>query len=508
MLYIFDFLLFKKNLRGGFRMDRKKMDSILKKISTRHKITRRQFLKGAVGTAAAGATMMAMPWKGNDLFAGGGKDKVGKENPIKIGYMGAMNFDLSVGGWRALEIGVDEINEAGGVLGRPLQLVGPYSDEGRPEEAIKVYEKLVWTDEVDFVIEGLLDDSSVAIMERVSQTDVITIGSWVSTIECYDKPWQDYEKYKNWFGGVSQDWGLVLSIKDFVENFLKKEHGWTSAVIFREDLVWTEGAAEFCYDEFPPIGVDIKGDVVFPIDTVDFAPLFDQCIKSGADGIICFLAAVATVPLAHYMKLEVPMLMAGVNTDAGMFEFYENSGGSTGAAAQYTSFPGKQSDRTLAFMDKFWKKYNTRPRIPEHCGFDAYTELYVLADAIERAGTIKSDPVIKELERTYDEFWSDWPWHPGGWFGLERPASPSQVPERYRRDPYKGRWDEADAWDASVAPHVWGIPEMVRWGEWQKNAEIKGKNLGTDTSFFSVFVKSSIVLCPCLRVMHICTVAN
>ena len=461
-------------------MEREKMERILRKVATRDRVTRRQFLKRSLGTAAAGAALMAVPWQGRDLFAGGekgGKEEYAGDNPIRIGYMGAMNFPLSVGGWRALEIGVEEINEAGGVLGRPIQLVGPYSDEGRPEEAIKVYEKLIWTDKVDFVIEGLLDDSSVAIMERVSQTDVVTIGSWVSTIACYDKVWQDYDKYKNWFGGVCQDWGLVLSIKDFVEYFLKDKLGCKSAVVFREDLIWTEGCAEFCYDEFPNIGIDIKDDVVFPIDTVDYAPVFDQAVKSKADGMICFLAAVATVPLAQYMKLEVPMVMAGVNTDAGMYEFYEDSGGSTGAAAQYTCFPGKHSQKSLAFMDKFWTRYNSRPRLPEHCGFDAYTELYVLADAINRAGSLKSDKVIAELERTYDEFYYDWPWHPGGWCGMERPASPSNVPERFRRDAYKGDWSKADAWDASVAPHVWGIPEMVRWGEWQQDPKIQGPTL-------------------------------
>jgi len=453
-------------------MDRKKMDSILKKVSSRHKLSRRSLQKGSFGTDATGSVPSLMPWRPNKAFINL------KGKPIKIGYMGSMCYPLSIGGWRALEIGVDEINEAGGVLGRPLQLVGPYSDEGSPEEAIKVYEKLIWTDKVDFVIEGLLDDSSVAIMSRVAQTDVITIGSWVSTIECYDKVWQDYGKYKNWFGGVAQDWGLVLSIKDFVQNCLAKQLGWKSVVIFREDLVWTKGCAEYSYDQFPSIGIDIKADVVFPIDTVDYAPLYDQCIKSGADGIICFLAAVATAPLAQYMKLKVPMVMAGVNTDAGTFEIYKDTGGFTGCAAQYACFPGNQSPKTLSFMDKYWKKYNTRPRLPEHCGFDAYTEIHVLADAINRAGTIKSDAVINELERTYDEdLYSEWPWHPGGWFGMERPAAPKQIPKRYRRGPYKGPWDKAEAWDASMAPHVWGVPELVRWGEWQLNPKIVGDNL-------------------------------
>jgi len=450
-------------------MEQEKMDSILKKISTRHKITRRKFLKGALGTAAAGATMMALP--GRNLYAGGGKEKVPKgEKPIRIAFLGGMNFPLCVGGWRSSEIAVEEINEKGGILGRPVELIGPYDDQARPEDAIKLYEKAVWTDKVDFVIDGMLDDSSAACMERVAQTDVITLGSWVSTIACYDKVWQDYDKYKNWFGGVAQDWGLVLGIRDYVENFLGKKLGWKSVVIFREDLIWTDGCAEYCYEEFPKIGMEVKGDVVFPIDTVDYAPVFDQCIKSKADGIICFLAAVATVPLAHYMKLEVPMVIAGVNTDAAMYEFYEDSGGSLGACAQWGCFAGQQSPKTRTFMDKYWHKYKGRPRLPEHCGFDAYTNLHVLAEAVERAGTLKSDAVIKELERTYDEFYYEWPWFPGGWFGMERPASPDAVPERYRRPAYSGSWEGLNA---SVAPHVWGIPEMVRWGQWQEASQVK-----------------------------------
>lgn len=392
--------------------------------------------------------------------------------PIRIAELGGMNFPLCVGGWRAVTIAVDEINETGGLLGgRRIELLGPYNTEARPEEAIKCYEKAVWTDKADFIIDGMLDDSSAACMARVAETDVITLGNWVSTVACYDKVWQDYDKYKNWFGGVANDWGLVEGIADFVENFLKKELGWKSIVIFREDLVWTEGCADFCYEEFPKIGIEVKGDVVFPLDTVDFAPYFDRCVKSGADGMVVFLAAVASVPASQYMKLEIPMAMAGVNTDAAIWEFYKDTGGSDCGAAQWSCFAGKQSEKTLTFMDTYWHRYNTRPRLPEHCGFDGYTNIMVLADAIERAGTIESDAVIKELERSY-EIWYDWPWYPGGWFGMKRPPSPDAVPERYRRPAYDPAVDGPWPGHQSVAPHVWSVPELVRWGQWQSRSEV------------------------------------
>ena len=91
------------------------------------------------------------------------------------------------------------------------------------------------------------------------------------------------------------------------------------------------------------------------------------------------LAAVASVPLSQYSKLEVPLPMLGINPDVGKYELWtETGGGCSGVAAQYGLYLGKQSSRIQAFHQKWWDKYDTRPRQPTHPGFGCYKAIWLL----------------------------------------------------------------------------------------------------------------------------------
>ena len=67
---------------------------------------------------------------------------------IKIGYFGPLTGGTAQAGQAALngvQIAVNELNEAGGVLGKQLEIVS-YDDKSLPEEAVKAATKLVQVD--------------------------------------------------------------------------------------------------------------------------------------------------------------------------------------------------------------------------------------------------------------------------------------------------------------------------------------------------------------------------
>ncbi|MDK2958918.1 MAG: branched-chain amino acid transport system substrate-binding protein [Synergistaceae bacterium] len=70
--------------------------------------------------------------------------------PIKIGYLATLTGDGSTWGQHERDgalLAVKELNEAGGVLGRPLELVY-YDVRGRQEDAIQAARRLVHEDKV------------------------------------------------------------------------------------------------------------------------------------------------------------------------------------------------------------------------------------------------------------------------------------------------------------------------------------------------------------------------
>ena len=74
--------------------------------------------------------------------------------PIKIGGVWTLADITGKQGSMAAQQAVDEINKAGGVLGRPLVLI-VIDDEGKPDKGAAAVEKLVTVDKVDLIIGGM-----------------------------------------------------------------------------------------------------------------------------------------------------------------------------------------------------------------------------------------------------------------------------------------------------------------------------------------------------------------
>ena len=73
---------------------------------------------------------------------------------IKIGGVFPLSGPVAVYGIEAkngIELAIEEINAAGGVNGKMLELVGE-DDEGSPEKSVNVYKKLVTKDKVEYII--------------------------------------------------------------------------------------------------------------------------------------------------------------------------------------------------------------------------------------------------------------------------------------------------------------------------------------------------------------------
>jgi branched-chain amino acid transport system substrate-binding protein len=53
--------------------------------------------------------------------------------------------------------------------------------------------------------------------------------------------------------------------------------------------------------------------------------------------------------------------------------------------------------RTLPFVDAYQKKYGN---VPAYSGYTSYDEVYMIADAIKRAGSTDSDKMVAAMEKT------------------------------------------------------------------------------------------------------------
>ena len=91
------------------------------------------------------------------------------EEPIKIGFGMALTGNIAANGRAALiamKLWEEDINKAGGLLGRPVKLVY-YDDQSTPPNVPGIYTKLLDVDKVDLVASGYGTNVTVPAMPVV-----------------------------------------------------------------------------------------------------------------------------------------------------------------------------------------------------------------------------------------------------------------------------------------------------------------------------------------------------
>ena len=119
--------------------------------------SRRDFLKVAGTAAAAGAV-------GFPAVAGAQARPGVPSDPVKIGVLAiraGIAAPVGTAGLRGTEWWAERVNKAGGILGRPVQLV--VEEESNPKDTVERYRKLILQDKVEIVVGGISTGVTLAL---------------------------------------------------------------------------------------------------------------------------------------------------------------------------------------------------------------------------------------------------------------------------------------------------------------------------------------------------------
>lgn len=103
-------------------------------------------------------------------------------DPIKIGLIASLSGPSAKSGeaiTRGMTLAITEINEAGGVLGRPLELIRR-DDEANPGKGLIAARELIQREGVTVLFGGLQTPVSLAIVPYVNQIQVPFMGPWAA----------------------------------------------------------------------------------------------------------------------------------------------------------------------------------------------------------------------------------------------------------------------------------------------------------------------------------------
>jgi len=321
---------------------------------------------------------------------------VSKKPPVKLGLMPPLTGIVSLYGEeisRAGRIACDEINESGGILGRPLELI--IEDDGSlPETALPAAQKLVTEHGCAAIIGNLLSNSRIAVADRVAgptRTPYLNFSFYEGSI------WNRY--FFNFAALPNQQIEKMIP-------YMAHHYG-PKMYFAGSNYEWPRGSIDAGKRALVRAGGEVVGEQYLPIGTMEVEALLLDVAKSGADVFVPYFAgtdqinlltqftnkglkARMAVVMGHYDEAMVaslpPTVRAGFYSSNTYFMSID-----TPENADYL----KRLAR-LEGVDGIWPNGNG---VLTNFGEGTYNCVHAFAKAAEIAVSIDSEALVNALEQ-------------------------------------------------------------------------------------------------------------
>jgi branched-chain amino acid transport system substrate-binding protein len=335
------------------------------------------------------------------------------ETPIIIGSPLSTAYLYGWDAERAINLAIAEINAGGGVnVGGKKRLFKVEVIDTRDlepgvpvSEALLAVEKLILDKKADFIVGGpVRSEAALAAMPLLSKykkVSILTTG--VLTPKYHALVAKEYDKYKYCFRIHGEAKNLV---GEMFANFsdLKEKYGFNNLFIIAQDVSHARGAAKVMKAVAEKKGWNVTGVEIYPTGATDFSMGLLKAKKTQSEIINIWMdMPESAILLKQWYEMKIPALPFGSTLAAaeqpGFWEATEGKGEYTLCnVVNAGNAPSEATPWTMKFYDAYTKMWDVEP---EGLGTSSsYMAVYVLRDAIERAGSLDSDKVVAELEKT------------------------------------------------------------------------------------------------------------
>jgi branched-chain amino acid transport system substrate-binding protein len=315
--------------------------------------------------------------------------------PLKIGALFSITGPASFLGEperNTAQMIVDEINKAGGVKGRMLQLV-IYDTQGDATKALQAATRLIKEDKVIAVIGPSTTGDTMAVIPLIEKAKIPLI-SCAAGIKIT-------EPVKQWVFKTAQN--DALAVARIFEN-LKNQRISKVAILTVSDSFGSSGREQLVA-QANNYGIQIiSNDTYGPKDT-DMTAQLTKIRGSQAQALICWGTNPGPAIVARNVKqlgINMPLYMSHGVSSAKFIEL-------AGDAAEGITLPSGRvlvanllpdSDPQKKALITFVKNYKERYKVEgDHFGGHAWDAVMLLKSAIERGGETP-DAIRDQLERT------------------------------------------------------------------------------------------------------------
>lgn len=338
----------------------------------------------------------------------------GAAEPILVGVPTALTALEGKESLKAVEMAVEEINAKGGVkvgdTKRPLKLETidlRDASAGVPvSEALLGMEKIMTEKKVSALLVGpFRSEALLAGMDLLAKYKVPMLGSIAMSPKSEEKVKQEPEKYKYCFRVCLNAAQLVGYLVKSL-GLMNKEFGFNKLYVMHQDVLWASMTGTITAKvASEKMGWENLGTEVYPTGSSDFSAGLIKARTKGAQIILpVFDMPQSGILLKQWQSMKIPALMVGFISPMagpGAWKTFEGKiGGLVNANFEIGSaIPTEKYAPAKKFYDDYQKKYGV-PMEAGHGPAPSYDSVYILAEAIERAGTLDPDKLVAEIKKT------------------------------------------------------------------------------------------------------------
>jgi branched-chain amino acid transport system substrate-binding protein len=236
------------------------------------------------------------------------------------------------------------------------------------------------------------------LLSKYKTVSIITTG--VLSPAYHEAVAADYESYKYCFRNTSHVITLGNDLMTVFEK-IRAEHGLDRVFIMVQDVSHARKAGAYVQKILEQREFEVVGHEIYPTGATDFAPGLLKSKKENAELIFIWMDMPETaILLKQWKSLRIKSLPIGFMSAAEQPGFWNASEGN----AEYTvvdlinggNAPGKITPWTEKFVEAYEKRWGLEPE--GYGSSSSYMAVYSIKDAVERAGTLDPDSVVKALE--------------------------------------------------------------------------------------------------------------
>ncbi|WP_277253874.1 ABC transporter substrate-binding protein [Neptunomonas phycophila] len=285
-------------------------------------------------------------------------------------------------GW---EMAVEEVNAAGGVLGKSLEVI-TRDDNANPGDAVRVAEELRSRERVDMLFGGFLSHTGLALTDYARQRKIVYLAAEPLTDKMV---WEDGNKYTYRLrpSTYMQVAMLVpeaakLNKKRWALVYPNYEFGQSAAATFKKLLSEAQPGVEFVEEQASPLG------------KIDAGSVTQALADSKADGVFNALFGADLGKFVRegntrglFKDTQVVSLLTGEP------EYLDPLGSETPEGWIVTGYPWSSitTPDHNAFKKAYEDKFGEYPRAGSVVG---YAAIKSIAAAIEKAGSTNTDDLV------------------------------------------------------------------------------------------------------------------